>query len=193
MTCPCSNGQAQRWPLPMPCPRCSPLPRQFCLRMTTMALPHISNLSSICNNRPVRTTLRPREKPAMTMTVPTTDRRILDPAVELDTPSMLVDETLMEQNISEMQALARSLGAQLRPHIKTHKTPQIALRQIGAGARGITCAKLGEAEVMADGGVEDILMAYPVVTPIKIRRLLALMERVRMIIALDSIEAAEAL
>ena len=129
----------------------------------------------------------------MTMTIPTTDRRILNPAVELDTPSMLVDETLMEQNISEMQALARSLGAQLRPHIKTHKTPQIALRQIGAGARGITCAKLGEAEVMADGGVEDILMAYPVVTPIKIRRLLALMERVRMIIALDSIEAAEAL
>ena len=76
---------------------------------------------------------------------------------------MLVDETLMEQNISEMQALANSFGAQLRPHIKTHKTPQIALRQISHGARGITCAKLGEAEVMVDGGVDDVLIAYPVV------------------------------
>jgi len=129
----------------------------------------------------------------MIATADLAERLILNPNVELDTPSMLVDEALMEQNINEMQALARSLGAQLRPHIKTHKTPQIALRQIGAGARGITCAKLGEAEVMADGGVEDILMAYPVVTPIKIQRLLHLMERVRMIIALDSIEAAESL
>jgi D-serine deaminase-like pyridoxal phosphate-dependent protein len=111
----------------------------------------------------------------------------------LDTPSMLVDETLMEQNISEMQALANSFGAQLRPHIKTHKTPQIALRQISHGARGITCAKLGEAEVMIEAGVEDVLMAYPVVTEIKINRLLALMERARMIVALDSLDAAEAL
>ncbi|MDQ2683840.1 MAG: alanine racemase, partial [Chloroflexota bacterium] len=118
---------------------------------------------------------------------------ILSSNAVLDTPSMLVDEALMEQNINEMQALAHSFGAELRPHIKTHKTPQVALRQIAAGARGITCAKLGEAEVMADGGVDDILMAYPVVTDLKIARLLSLMERVRMIIALDSIEAAEAL
>lgn len=118
---------------------------------------------------------------------------ILSPSAVIDTPAMLVDEQLMEQNISEMQALANSLGAKLRPHIKTHKTPQVALRQIAAGARGITCAKLGEAEVMADGGIEDILMAYPVVTDLKIKRLLALMERVRMIVALDSLEAAESL
>src|SRR5699024_6263510 len=115
------------------------------------------------------------------------------PSVVIDTPSMLVDETLMELNISEMQALATSLGAQMRPHIKTHKTPQVALRQIAAGARGITCAKLGEAEVMAEAGIDDILMAYPVVTEVKIKRLLALMERVRMIIAVDSMDAAEAL
>ena len=129
----------------------------------------------------------------MSIVQPVVERAILSPAVFLDTPSMLVDETLMEQNISEMQALANSFGAQLRPHVKTHKTPQIALRQISAGARGITCAKLGEAEVMADGGIEDILMAYPVVTDLKIGRLLALMERVRMIVALDSLEAAECL
>ncbi|HEX3301520.1 MAG TPA: alanine racemase, partial [Thermomicrobiales bacterium] len=99
----------------------------------------------------------------MSMTMPAPAQPILSPDVVLDTPSMLVDETLMEQNISEMQALANSFGAQLRPHIKTHKTPQIALRQISHGARGITCAKLGEAEVMVEAGVEDVLMAYPVV------------------------------
>lgn len=129
----------------------------------------------------------------MSVTMPATDRNILSPSVVLDTPSMLVDETLMEQNISEMQALANSFGAQLRPHIKTHKTPQIALRQISAGARGITCAKLGEAEVMAAAGIQDILLAYPVVTELKINRLLAVMERARIIVALDSIDAAEAL
>jgi D-serine deaminase-like pyridoxal phosphate-dependent protein len=129
----------------------------------------------------------------MSMTMPAPAQPILSPDVVLDTPSMLVDETLMEQNISEMQALANSFGAQLRPHIKTHKTPQIALRQISHGARGITCAKLGEAEVMVEGGVEDVLMAYPVVTELKINRLLALMERARMIVALDSLDAAEAL
>ncbi len=129
----------------------------------------------------------------MSMTMPAPAQPILSPDVVLDTPSMLVDETLMEQNISEMQALANSFGAQLRPHIKTHKTPQIALRQISHGARGITCAKLGEAEVMVEAGVEDVLMAYPVVTELKINRLLALMERARMIVALDSLDAAEAL
>jgi D-serine deaminase-like pyridoxal phosphate-dependent protein len=129
----------------------------------------------------------------MSATLPATDRTILAPTTSLDTPTMLVDEALMELNISEMQALANSFGAQLRPHVKTHKTPQIALRQISAGARGITCAKLGEAEVMADAGVDDILMAYPVVTTAKIARLLSLMERSRMIIALDSLEAADAL
>jgi D-serine deaminase-like pyridoxal phosphate-dependent protein len=129
----------------------------------------------------------------MSVTMPVSDPAILSPNVLLDTPSMLVDEALMEQNISEMQALANSFGAQLRPHIKTHKTPQVAFRQISAGARGITCAKLGEAEVMADAGIEDILMAYPVVTELKINRLIAVMEKARMIVALDSIDAAEAL
>jgi D-serine deaminase-like pyridoxal phosphate-dependent protein len=129
----------------------------------------------------------------MSATMPATAKTILSPSAVLDTPSMLVDETLMEQNISEMQALANSFGAQLRPHIKTHKTPQIALRQISHGARGITCAKLGEAEVMADAGIEDILMAYPVVTELKINRLISVMEKARMIVALDSLDAAEAL
>jgi D-serine deaminase-like pyridoxal phosphate-dependent protein len=92
-----------------------------------------------------------------------------------------------------MAALAKSLGVSLRPHIKTHKTPQIARLQIASGAVGITCAKLGEAEVMADAGIDDILIAYPIVGELKIRRLLALMERARIIVALDSHHVAEAL
>ncbi|MGI8475738.1 MAG: alanine racemase [Thermomicrobiales bacterium] len=111
-------------------------------------------------------------------------------AQALDTPCMVVDETVMQRNIDEMQAMANSFGVKLRPHIKTHKTPQIALRQIAAGAVGITCAKLGEAEAMVDGGIEDVLLAYPTMGEIKIRRLLALMERARVIVAVDSREAA---
>jgi D-serine deaminase-like pyridoxal phosphate-dependent protein len=112
----------------------------------------------------------------------------------LDTPSLVVDEGLLRRNIAEMQALAREAGVNLRPHMKTHKTPEIARLQIEAGAVGITCAKVGEAEVMVDeGGVVDVLLAYPTIGEPKIRRLLALMERVKITVALDSREAAAAL
>ncbi|MCC6792440.1 MAG: alanine racemase [Thermomicrobiales bacterium] len=121
------------------------------------------------------------------------DREIVSPDQILDTPVMVVDETIMQTNIDEMQALANSLGVNLRPHIKTHKTPQIALRQIAAGAVGITCAKLGEAEVMVDGGVRDVLIAYPTIGELKIKRLLALQERARVIVGVDSHEAADQL
>lgn len=118
---------------------------------------------------------------------------VVAPDQVLDTPCMVVDEATMQLNIDEMQALANSFGVNLRPHIKTHKTPQIALRQIAAGAVGITCAKLGEAEVMVDGGIKDVLIAYPTIGDLKIKRLLALMERARIIVAIDSREAASAL
>ncbi|HKG25213.1 MAG TPA: alanine racemase [Thermomicrobiales bacterium] len=129
----------------------------------------------------------------MTATFAPPVRGIVAPTETIDTPTMVVDETILHRNIAEMAALAKSLGVALRPHIKTHKTPQIARLQLAAGAVGITCAKLGEAEVMANAGIEDILIAYPVVGEIKIRRLLALMERARMRVALDSREAAQAL
>lgn len=111
----------------------------------------------------------------------------------LDTPCMVVNERTMQLNIDEMQAQANSFGVHLRPHIKTHKTPQIALRQIAAGAIGITCAKLGEAEVMVDAGITDVLIAYPTIGDLKIKRLLSLMERARIVVAVDSREAAAAL
>jgi D-serine deaminase-like pyridoxal phosphate-dependent protein len=67
---------------------------------------------------------------------------------ELDTPVAIVDLDIMEKNINDMADFANSAGVKLRPHIKTHKTPEIASMQLKAGANGITCAKLGEVDVM---------------------------------------------
>ena len=79
---------------------------------------------------------------------------------ELDTPVAVVDLDVMENNINSMADFARDAGVHLRPHIKTHKVPEIARKQLEAGAIGITCAKLGEAEVMADSaGAKDIFIA----------------------------------
>ena len=76
----------------------------------------------------------------------------------LDTPALLVDLDVMEANIARIVAACREYGISWRPHSKAHKTPEIAMMQIAAGAIGITCAKLGEAEVMADAGIRDILI-----------------------------------
>ena len=112
----------------------------------------------------------------------------------LDTPLMAVDLDRLERNIAEMAALAGSYGVALRPHAKTHKSPHIARMQLAAGAIGLTCAKLGEAEVLVDqGGVTDILIAYPIVGNIKIQRLLKLLDRAHITVAIDSQQAAAAL
>jgi D-serine deaminase-like pyridoxal phosphate-dependent protein len=112
----------------------------------------------------------------------------------LDTPLIAVDLDLLERNIAEMAALAADHGVSLRPHAKTHKSPHVARMQIEAGAVGLTCAKLGEAEVLVDqGGVTDILIAYPIVGEIKIRRLISLLDRTRIVVAVDTHEAAAAL
>src|ERR671916_140574 len=80
----------------------------------------------------------------------------------LDTPLIAVDLDLLERNIAEMAVLATSYGVSLRPHAKTHKSPHIARMQIEAGAIGLTCAQLGEAEgFVGQGGVTHILLAYP--------------------------------
>lgn len=107
-----------------------------------------------------------------------------------DTPSLLIDMEKMEHNLQEMATIAADAGVALRPHIKTHKSPTLALRQIELGARGVTVAKLGEANVMADAGIKDIRIAYPMVGPEKLARLSSLMERAEISISLDSIEAA---
>jgi D-serine deaminase-like pyridoxal phosphate-dependent protein len=112
---------------------------------------------------------------------------------ELDTPALLVDLDALEANLAEMAAVAGRAGVRLRPHTKTHKSPEIARMQLRAGAVGITCAKLGEAEVMADAGLDDLLIAYPLVGEPKLRRLGELLERARVRVSLDSVEVAEGL
>jgi D-serine deaminase-like pyridoxal phosphate-dependent protein len=107
------------------------------------------------------------------------------PIEELDTPALLVDLDLLEANIEQMAAFFRGRPAHLRPHVKTHKLPAIALRQVAAGAPGVCAAKLGEAEAMVEGGIGDVLIANEVVGPAKIERLVALAERARVSLAVD--------
>jgi D-serine deaminase-like pyridoxal phosphate-dependent protein len=110
---------------------------------------------------------------------------------DLDTPCLLVDLVALERNIAEMAKVAADAGVRLRPHTKTHKCPEIAAMQVAAGSAGITVAKVGEAEVMADAGLDDILIAFPIVGDGKLERLRALIERVAVRVSLDSVEVAE--
>lgn len=122
------------------------------------------------------------------------DPRIGLPIEALDTPCLLVDLDRLEANISRMAGVARSQGVALRPHVKTHKVPQIAQMQLAAGAAGITVAKVSEAEVMASGGIKDIFVAYPVVTPLKARRAAALIQGgARLIVGVESEIGADVL
>lgn len=96
----------------------------------------------------------------------------------LNTPVLLIDRDALERNIAAMALFAKANGIALRPHAKTHKSAAIARMQMAAGARGLCCAKLGEAEALAAEGIGAILITSPVVTPQAIARLLALHERI---------------
>jgi D-serine deaminase-like pyridoxal phosphate-dependent protein len=106
---------------------------------------------------------------------------------ELDTPALLVDLSTMEANIARMAETFRAAGVGWRPHTKGIKVPEIAHRLLQAGAFGITCAKLGEAEVMAAAGIRDILIANQVVGATKVRRLAELRAQADVVVAVDSL------
>ena len=110
---------------------------------------------------------------------------------DLPTPSVLVERARLLDNINRMQAAATARGLRLRPHGKTHKSPMIARWQLDAGAVGITLAKVGEAEVFANAGIQDIRLAYPI-PPTTSPRLLALMNRAHMSIVVDHPTVASA-
>jgi D-serine deaminase-like pyridoxal phosphate-dependent protein len=110
---------------------------------------------------------------------------------DLQTPCVLVERSRVARNIDRMQAAADAKGIRLRPHAKTHKSPQLAAQQIARGAVGITCAKLGEAEVFADAGIDDIRLAYPL-NPVNAPRVAALTDRVRLSFIVDHAEVARA-
>jgi 3-hydroxy-D-aspartate aldolase len=113
---------------------------------------------------------------------------------DLNTPALVVDVEGLERNIATMAAFARKAGLALRPHAKTHKCGEIARRQIAAGAVGVCCAKLGEAEALSDAGVEGILITSPVAGPAAVARLAALAARAPGLMAvMDSPATVEAL
>lgn len=107
----------------------------------------------------------------------------------LRTPCVLVDHARLERNIERMQAATDANGIRLRPHAKTHKCPDLARLQIGRGAVGICCAKLGEAEVFADAGISDIRLPYPL-HPANADRVLALIDRTDLSFIVDSVDVA---
>jgi D-serine deaminase-like pyridoxal phosphate-dependent protein len=109
---------------------------------------------------------------------------------DLDTPCVTIDLDAVERNLARAQDYCRRSGLALRPHIKTHKIPELARRQVELGAIGIACQKLGEAEVMADAGIDDILITYNIVGSQKQGRLAALARRARLTLVFDSGEAA---
>jgi D-serine deaminase-like pyridoxal phosphate-dependent protein len=102
----------------------------------------------------------------------------------LPTPAVLVDQRRAQRNLDRMQALADARGIRLRPHSKTHKSPLVARWQIDRGAVGICCAKLGEAEVMAEAGIEDIRLPYPL-NPSNADRVVALLDKTRLSFIVD--------
>ena len=95
------------------------------------------------------------------------------------TPALIVDLDVFEANVAAMEQLLRGTGKTVRPHVKTHRTPELARRQLGGSAVGVTCATVGEAEVMVAAGIDDVLVANEVVDPAKIARLVALADAAR--------------
>lgn len=109
---------------------------------------------------------------------------------DIPTPAVLIEQERLDRNIREMQDRADAESVALRPHTKTHRSVELARRQKFAGARGITVAKVGEAEVFAAAGFDDIRIAYTVVGREKLDRIAALMDRARISFCVDTMEGA---
>lgn len=105
---------------------------------------------------------------------------------DLETPSVTIDLDALDANIARLQVYLDQHHIANRPHIKTHKIPAVAHKQIAAGAVGITCQKLGEAEVMAEAGIKDIFLPYNLIGAAKLERLMHLAREVTMSVTADS-------
>lgn len=114
------------------------------------------------------------------------NKQIVSPYSELDTPSLIVDLDILKTNLKFMQDKANKFGVKLRPHTKTHKMPEIAQMQVDCGAAGITVAKVGEAEVMAAHGLNDIFIANQIVGVSKLERIKALARRIKIRLGVDN-------
>jgi D-serine deaminase-like pyridoxal phosphate-dependent protein len=107
-------------------------------------------------------------------------------AREYGTPAVVIDMDKVEANIARVQAQCDAAGVANRPHIKTHKSPVLAKLQVEKGAKGITCQKIGEAEVMAEAGLDDILISYNLLGEEKMNRLGRLLETADVTVAADN-------
>ena len=107
-------------------------------------------------------------------------------ARDYGTPALVIDMDRVERNIARIQKVCDDAGIANRPHIKTHKSPVLAKLQIDAGAKGITCQKLGEAEIMAEAGIDDILISYNLLGDEKMARLGALQGKANITVAADN-------
>jgi D-serine deaminase-like pyridoxal phosphate-dependent protein len=114
-------------------------------------------------------------------------------AREYGTPCAVIDMDRVERNIARVQATCDAAGVANRPHIKTHKSPVLAQLQVKAGAKGITCQKIGEAEVMAAAGIDNILISYNLIGEEKMARLGALQGKADMTVAADNATVIEGL
>lgn len=110
---------------------------------------------------------------------------------DLETPAILIDLDIMDANLNRIQQRCNDLGLQLRPHIKTHKIPDLAKIQLEKGASGIACQKVTEAEVFVDAGITDIQIPYNIVGEKKTARLAELAKRATVSVTVDSIPVAE--
>lgn len=110
---------------------------------------------------------------------------------DIETPAVVIDAEILDRNLRNMASYCALHNLALRPHTKTHKMPEIARMQLKYGAPGITVAKLGEAEVMADAGISDIVIVYPLWGEGKWKRLAELAKRVKIAVAMDSLGVAE--
>jgi len=135
------------------------------------------------------------------MALPMTSEDLLGPRLVtpslpegLDTPAVVIDLDVLEANIEAMAQAMAARGVALRPHFKTPKMIEVARRQLAAGSSGLTCATVGEAEVLADAGVNDVFIAYPVwPSGARALRLRALCDRIDLKVGVDSAAAAQAL
>src|SRR5437763_16889088 len=112
---------------------------------------------------------------------------------EVDTPALLVELDALERNIRRMQERIEGTKLRLRPHAKTHKSTAIANLQIAAGAVGVCCQKVSEAEIMVDGGVSDVLISNEIVGPAKLDRVAGLARRATIAVCVDNTDNIEQL
>jgi D-serine deaminase-like pyridoxal phosphate-dependent protein len=111
----------------------------------------------------------------------------------VDTPALVVDLDALERNLDRMATFAKTTGKRVRPHAKTHKSPLVARMQLDRGAIGLCCAKLGEAEVLADAGIGPLLVTTEIAGALKLSRLVALRARAEVMAAVDDVDVARAL